>query len=112
LLKSSTGLQDDSEKFPVAREVARRAGVSTSTVSRVFNGTASVRSDKHEAVIKAAQDLGFVANGAARALSMRRFMAVGAVIPNIENEGFIRTLSAFQDRIRRAGYTPTAKRSE
>jgi LacI family transcriptional regulator len=56
--------------------------------------------------------LGFVANGAARALSMRRFMAVGAVIPNIENEGFIRTLSTFQDRIRRAGYTPTAKRSE
>jgi LacI family transcriptional regulator len=105
LLKSSTGPQDDFEKFPVARDVALRAGVSTSTVSRVFNGTAIVRPDKREAVIKAAQDLGFVANGAARALSMRRFMAVGAVIPNIENEGFIRTLSTFQDRIRRAGYT-------
>jgi Bacterial regulatory proteins, lacI family len=48
----------------VARDVAIRAGVS-STVSRVFNGTASVRPDKYEAVIKAAQDLGFVANGAA-----------------------------------------------
>jgi LacI family transcriptional regulator len=105
VLKPSTAPQDDATKFPVARDVALRAGVSTSTVSRVFNGTASVRPDKHEAVIKAAQDLGFVANGAARALSMRRFMAVGAVIPNIENEGFIRTLSTFQDRIRQAGYT-------
>jgi LacI family transcriptional regulator len=105
LLKSSTGPQDDAEKFPLARDVALRAGVSTSTVSRVFNGTASVRPDKYEAVIKAAQDLGFVANGAARALSMRRFMSVGAVVPNIENEGFLRTLSTFQDRLRRAGYT-------
>jgi LacI family transcriptional regulator len=105
LSKLPTVPQDNAERFPVARDVALRAGVSTSTVSRVFNGSAGVRADKYEAVIKAAQDLGFVANGAARALSMRRFMAVGAVIPNIENEGFVRTLSSFQDRMRRAGYT-------
>jgi LacI family transcriptional regulator len=105
LARPSTGLLDDAERFPLARDVALRAGVSTSTVSRVFNGSAWVRPDKQAAVIQAAQELGFVANAAARALSMRRFMAVGAVIPNIENEGFIRTLSSFQDRMRRAGYT-------
>lgn len=93
------------ERFPVAADVARLAGVSTSTVSRVFNGTASVREDKREAVLRAAATLGFVANGAARALSMRRFMAVGAVVPNIENEGFVRALSSFQERLRRGGYT-------
>lgn len=90
---------------PVARDVALRAGVSTATVSRVFNGTARVRADKHEAVLRAAGELGFVANGAARALSTRRFMAVGAVVPNIENEAFVRTLSSFQERLRRVGYT-------
>ena len=94
----------EAERFPVSRDVAVRAGVSTSTVSRVFNGTASVRADKRVAVMKAAEELGFVANGAARALSMRRFMAVGAVVPNIENEVFVRTLSTFQERLRRAGY--------
>jgi LacI family transcriptional regulator len=93
-----------SDRFPVARDVADRAGVSESTVSRVFNGTAGVRADKRVAVIKAAEELGFVANGAARALSMRRYMAVGAVVPNIENDVFVRTLSAFQERLRRAGY--------
>jgi LacI family transcriptional regulator len=93
------------DRFPVARDVARLAGVSASTVSRVFNGTAAVRADKREAVIRAAEELRFVANGAARALSMRRFMAVGAVVPNIENEGFVRTLSSFQERLRRDGYT-------
>jgi LacI family transcriptional regulator len=96
---------DPDNRFPVARDVARLAGVSTSTVSRVFNGTAAVRADKRDAVLKAAGDLGFVANGAARALSMRRFLAVGAVVPNIENEGFLRTLSSFQERLRRDGYT-------
>ncbi len=90
---------------PVAKDVARRAGVSTATVSRVLNGSARVRADKHAAVMRAAEDLGFVANGAARALSMRRYMAVGAVIPNLENEAFVRTLSSFQERLRREGYT-------
>ena len=95
-------------RSPVAQDVARRAGVSTATVSRVLNGSAGVRADKRAAVIRAAQDLGFVANGAARALSTRRFMAVGAVVPNIENEAFVRVLSSFQDRLRRAGYTLVA----
>jgi LacI family transcriptional regulator len=88
----------------MARDVALRAGVPTSTVSRVFNGIASVRPDKYEAVIEAARDLGFVGKGAARALSMRRFISVGAVVPTVENEGFLRTLSTFQDRLRSAGY--------
>ncbi|KNY22122.1 LacI family transcriptional regulator [Methylobacterium sp. ARG-1] len=93
---------------PVARDVAHRAGVSTATVSRVLNGSAGVRADKRAAVMRAAQDLGFVANGAARALSTRRFMAVGAVVPNIENEAFVRVLSSFQERLRQAGYTLVA----
>ena len=92
-------------RFPLARDVAARAGVSTATVSRVLNGGTGVRPDKREAVLQAAEALGFVANGAARALSLRRFGTVGAVIPNIENEGFIRALSAFERRLRDAGYT-------
>ncbi len=95
----------DAGRFPTARDVALRAGVSPSTVSRVLNGTVSVRPDKHDAVVRAAAALGFVANGAARALSTRRFMAVGAVVPNLENEGFLRALSAFQERLRRDDYT-------
>lgn len=71
----------------------------------MLNGNTVVRPDKREAVLQAAHALWFVANGAARALSLRRFMAVGAVVPNIENEGFVRALSSFQERVRQAGYT-------
>ena len=91
--------------LPVASDVAALAGVSTATVSRVLNGAAAVRPDKRDAVLQAAAQLGFVANGAARALSLRHFHAVGAVIPNIENEEFVRTLSALQAGLRQGGYT-------
>ena len=105
MLETPDGPVEPSSRGPVARDVARLAGVSTATVSRVLNGSAGVRADKHAAVMRAARDLGFVANGAARALSTRRFMAVGAVVPNIENEAFVRLLSSFQERLRQAGYT-------
>ncbi|HET6307423.1 MAG TPA: LacI family DNA-binding transcriptional regulator [Rhodopila sp.] len=91
--------------FPLARDVAARAGVSTATVSRVLNGTPGVRADKREAVLRAVAEMGFVANPAARALSLRRFRTVGAIIPNIENDEFIRAVSAFQNHLRDAGYT-------
>lgn len=91
-------------RLPVASDVAALAGVSTATVSRVLNGGAVVRPDKRDAVLRAASQLGFVANGAARALSLRRFHAVGAVIPNIENEEFVRALSALQAGLRKDGY--------
>ncbi len=100
-----TGVEPPARRLPVASDVAARAGVSTATVSRVLNGTDAVRPDKREAVLQAAAELGFVANPAARALTLRRFNTVGAVIPNIENEEFVRAVSAFQGGLQRAGYT-------
>jgi LacI family transcriptional regulator len=38
-------------------------------------------------------------------LSLRRFKTIGAIIPNIENEEFIRAISALQKHLREAGYT-------
>jgi LacI family transcriptional regulator len=92
-------------RLPVASDVAALARVSTATVSRVLNGGAAVRPDKREAVLQAASQLGFVANGAARALSLRHFHTVGAVIPNIENDEFVRALSALQAGLRKGGYS-------
>lgn len=86
-------------------DVARRAGVSTATVSRVLNNPESVRSDKREAVREACDALGYVMNGAARALSSNRTYTVGAVVPTIETQTFSRSLNAFQRRLHAAGYT-------
>jgi LacI family transcriptional regulator len=86
-------------------EVAARAGVSTASVSRVINGTASVGAALRARVEQAAAELGYVPNGPARALSSRRTRTVGAVVPSIENAGFAIAVSALQRQLDRHGYT-------
>ena len=71
-------------------DVARHAGVSTATVSRVLNGTAIVSDARREAVERACDELGFVINGAARTLMTNRSMTIGAVVPNLAAETFSR----------------------
>ncbi|MET7337697.1 LacI family DNA-binding transcriptional regulator [Nonomuraea sp. NPDC005650] len=53
------------------RDVAARAGVSTSTASRVFAGSPLVRPDTRERVLAAAEELGYVVNGLAQAMMGR-----------------------------------------
>ena len=54
-----------------ARDVAKRAGVSTSTVSHVMNGTRVVSDTLRMRVTAAAHDLGYEANAVARSLKTR-----------------------------------------
>src|SRR5215472_12312635 len=60
-------------------DVARRAGVSIASVSRVLNGQGSPRAATRERVLKAVSELGFVPDGAARALSNGLKEVVGVV---------------------------------
>lgn len=91
-------------RLPVAKDVARLAGVSIATVSRALNGSEKIRPETRATVLKAASDLGFVVNNAARALSTRRSYAVGAIVPSLKNEVFVRALSSFQKILRQSGY--------
>lgn len=91
-------------RLPVAKDVAKLAGVSIATVSRALNGSEKIRPETRDAVLKAAADLGFVINSAARALSTRRSYAIGAIVPSLRNEVFVRALSSFQRTLRQAGY--------
>ena len=86
-------------------DVAKRAGVSPATVSRVLNGTAGVRPEMLERVKQACAELNYMPNGAARALSTRRTSTIGAIVPTIENEGFAKTVSALQRRLNEAQYS-------
>lgn len=60
-------------------DVARHAGVSIASVSRVLNGRNSPRPETRERVLAAVRELGFVPDGAARALSNRLKEVVGVV---------------------------------
>src|SRR6185437_7263582 len=60
-------------------DVARQAGVSTATVSRVVRGSDLVHPETRRRVIGVIEELGFVPNGAAQGLSRRRKDIIGLV---------------------------------
>ena len=90
---------------PTLEDVARRAGVSTATVSRVLNAPDKVRRDTRERVEAAVAELGYTPHFGGRALASNRTGTIGAVIPTMENAIFARGLQALQEELAEAGYT-------
>ncbi|MFC4494521.1 LacI family DNA-binding transcriptional regulator [Streptomyces ovatisporus] len=83
-------------------DVARAAGVSPATVSRVFNG-GRVTAERAERVRKAAADLGFSPNRVARSLRTQRASVIGLLVPDVENPFFASLARGVEDAARRTG---------
>lgn len=86
------------------REVAKLAGVSPATVSRVINGTAKVDEEKKQRVLKAIEETDFKPNELARALFRKSSKIIGVIIPNIENPFFNEMARAIEEEAFREGY--------
>lgn len=69
------------------RDVARLAGVSTQSVSRVANGSDSVSPELRAKVIKAMKELGYQPNRAARTLRLGRSRTIGLMVDYLGNSG-------------------------
>ncbi|MDQ1549317.1 MAG: LacI family transcriptional regulator [Microbacteriaceae bacterium] len=85
-------------------EVATLAGVSPATVSRVFNGF-NVSAKYANAVKKAAAELGFRPNSAARTLRTRTSEVITLVIADIENPFFTALARGVEEVARASGYS-------
>ncbi|MBV9449185.1 MAG: LacI family DNA-binding transcriptional regulator [Streptosporangiaceae bacterium] len=70
----------DSSVTPTIYDVARLAGVSIASVSRVLNGRRNPRPETRDRVLQAVAELGFAPDGAARALSVRLKEVVGVIV--------------------------------
>ncbi|MEK8032275.1 LacI family DNA-binding transcriptional regulator [Ideonella sp. DXS29W] len=70
------------------KDVAREAGVSVATVSRVMNGHAAVTPETRERIQRIAKELRFTPSSAARSLITRRTHTVGALLPDLHGEFF------------------------
>lgn len=103
--KLSKRLQKAPRPQVTVEDVARAAGVSTASVSRVLNDDASVSPKLRAKVERQIQELGYVRHGAARSLRSLRSLTVGAVIPTLENAIFAAGIDAFERRLHDAGYT-------
>jgi LacI family transcriptional regulator len=85
-------------------EVAKLAGVSPATVSRVFNGM-GVSEQKTVAVRDAARELRFTPNRTARTLRKQASEVIALVIPDIENPYFTEMARGVEDVASEAGYS-------
>lgn len=81
---------------PTVSDVARHAGVGTTTVSRVINGGERVSSETFAAVTRAIHELGFVPNLAARMLKGERSKTIGMLVPSIADPFFASCAAAIQ----------------
>ena len=69
-------------------DVAREAGVSMATVSRVVNGNKNVKENTRQKVLEVIERLDYRPNAVARGLASKKTTTVGVVIPNIANAYF------------------------
>lgn len=93
-------------------EVAQQAKVSPGTVSRVFNGSASVAPATRERVLKVAQALSYIPMAAARTLRLKETHNVGLILPSITNPVSIPIVTAIEDALYRRGYRITLCNAE
>ena len=91
---------------PTSVDVARRAGVSQSAVSLVFGGKGTGRVGKltQEAILHAAQELGYRPNTAARTLRSGRSRLIALAVPDVSNPFFAAVLQGAEQAARKYGY--------
>lgn len=86
-------------------DVAKRAGVSPVTVSRVLNGAPNVNAVTRERVNRAISDLGYVPNIVARSLRSRRTRSLALLLPDITNPFWPTVARGVEDAAQQGGYT-------
>lgn len=89
---------------PTIADVARQAGVSTATVSRVINGQSVVAPTTRERVLAVIRELGYQPNALAASLVLRRSHTLGVVLPDISNPFFPEVVRGLEDAAHAAGY--------
>lgn len=88
-------------------EVARRAGVSTATVSRALSGRGTVSAPTRARVLAAADELGYVVSAAASSLATGRMRNVGVLVPLLDRWFYAQVLSGIAARLSPQGYDLT-----
>lgn len=78
-------------------DVAREAGVSMATVSRVVNGNKNVKENTRKKVLEVIERLDYRPNAVARGLASKKTTTVGVVIPNITNSYFATLAKGIDD---------------
>lgn len=90
---------------PTIHDVARRAGVSPATVSRVVNGAKTVDKELARRVQAAVRATGYVPNAVGRSLRRRESLQIAVVAPDSANPYFMQVIGEVERIARNSGFT-------
>jgi len=90
---------------PTILDVASRAGVSKSLVSLALSGSPKVSQKSRVKIERAAQELGYRPNAAARSLAMRESRTLGVLVLDLHNPVFAEILDGVQTEVRQHGFS-------
>lgn len=97
-------MEPEKVRAPNIRDVARLAGVSYQTVSRVLNDSPSIREATRQRVLDVIKEVGYRPNQAARALVTSRSRTIGVLSSQSEHYGPATSVNAIEGAAREAGY--------
>jgi LacI family transcriptional regulator len=93
--------------MPTMKDVAARAGVAVSTVSRILNGSGYGSEETRGRVLAASSALGYLPSLRARGLRQSRTMTVGIAVPDLGNPVFLEYVRGVEHTAGQAGYAVT-----
>jgi LacI family transcriptional regulator len=93
------------DKIPTLEDVAEKARVSKSTVSRVLNRSAKISSGTRDRVLDAVRELGYEPNIIARSLTKRRTFTIGVVLEDIMNPFFAEVAKGVESALKNTNYS-------
>ena len=96
------------------KDIAKRCGVSTATVSKALNGQPDIGEETRERIVRIADEMGYMANASARALKTNRSYNIGVVFVDpmhggLAHEFFSTVLDGIRSEAEGLGTTAAAK---
>jgi LacI family transcriptional regulator len=89
---------------PTIRDVAKAAGVSIATVSRVLNDAARVTEDTRDRVWSVVEKMGYAPHGGTRAVAVRRTRTLGVLLPELYGEFFSEFIRGIDETAKKHGF--------
>ena len=114
MTKSRRPEQTDGTTRVTQADVAQRAGVSISVVSRELNGDPELRArpETRKRIHQAVKDLGYTPSHAARSLRLSRAFAVGVIVPDLNNPIYNELVRGIDETAEQLGYHVLMSRTE
>jgi len=99
-----SGYKKGVEALATIYDVAKKAGVSTATVSRVINGASyPVREETRQKILKAAEELNYRPNNIAKSLARGRTYTIALLIPTITNDFYTQLAEVIEEKLGEKG---------